>query len=61
MDFSKKLNSLSILQKVLSVLRYVDSISDSCSSFENQFGQNYLFPKISKIANNHSILIETNF
>ena len=62
MDFSKKLNSLPILQKVLislfiTLIVYLTLVRP----LRINFGQNYLFPKISKIANNHSILIETNF
>ena len=62
MDFSKKLNSLPILQKVLislfiTLIVYITLVRP----LRINFGQNYLFPKISKIANNHSILIETNF
>ena len=62
MDFSKKLNSLPILQKVLislfiTLIVYIALVRP----LRINFGQNYLFPKISKIANNHSILIETNF
>ena len=62
MDFSKKLNSLPILQKVLislfiTLIVYLTLVRP----LRINFGQNYLFSKISKIANNHSILIETNF
>ena len=62
MDFSKKLNSLPILQKVLislfiTLIVYLTLVRP----LRINFGQNYLFPKISKIANNHGILIETNF
>ena len=62
MDFSKTLNSLPILQKVLiclfiTLIVYMALVRP----LRINFGQNYLFPKISKIANNHSILIETNF
>ena len=62
MDSSKKLNSPPILQKVLislfiTLIVYLTLVRP----LRINFGQNYLFPKISKIANNHSILIETNF
>ena len=62
MDFNKTLNSLPILQKVLiclfiTLIVYMALIRP----LRINFSQNYLFPKISKIANNHGILIETNF
>ena len=62
MDFSKKLNSQPILQKVLislfiTLIVYLTLIRP----LRINLGQNYLFPKISKIANSHNILIETNF
>ena len=62
MDFSKKLNSQPILQKVLislfiTLIVYLTLIRP----LRINLGQNYLFPKISKVANSHNILIETNF
>ena len=62
MDFNKKLNSQPILQKVLislfiTLIVYLTLIRP----LRINLGQNYLFPKISKVANSHNILIETNF
>ncbi len=62
MDFSKTLNSQPVLQRVLislfiTLIVYLTLIRP----LRINLGENYLFPKISKIANNHNILIETNF
>ena len=62
MDFSKKLNSIPVLQKVLisffiTLIVYLTLVRP----LRINFGQNYLFPKISKVANSHNISIETNF